>query len=189
MSSPKKTIAIIGASADRGKFGNQAVRTYLKQGYDVYPVNLNEAEIEGLKAYEYALRRQIEGTSKEKLFLGGNDDVPEGFRKLVEVAWHCYFDLASPSQSSIASRMGISDSLVSHYRRIFDTLMQSLSLNVDELILLNSGLDMRLGAILAEWKSESALGELVVARRRSRQHPVPYHETTKRFVATSAAFS
>jgi hypothetical protein len=40
--------------------------------------------IEGLKAYEYALRRQIEGTTKEKLFLGGNDDVPEGFRKLVE---------------------------------------------------------------------------------------------------------
>jgi len=45
---------------------------------------LQGSVIEGLKAYEYALRRQIEGTSKEKLFLGGNDDVPEGFRKLVE---------------------------------------------------------------------------------------------------------
>ena len=45
---------------------------------------LQSSVIEGLKAYEYALRRQIEGTSKDKLFLGGNDDVPEGFRKLVE---------------------------------------------------------------------------------------------------------
>jgi hypothetical protein len=45
---------------------------------------LQASVIEGLKAYEYALRRQIEGTAKEKLFLGGNDDVPEGFRKLVE---------------------------------------------------------------------------------------------------------
>jgi hypothetical protein len=45
---------------------------------------LQASVIEGLKAYEYALRRQIEGTTKEKLFLGGNDDVPEGFRKLVE---------------------------------------------------------------------------------------------------------
>jgi len=40
-----KTIAIIGASADRGKFGNKAVRAFVRQGYTVYPVNPKETEI------------------------------------------------------------------------------------------------------------------------------------------------
>ena len=46
-----RTVAIIGASNDRRKFGNKAVRAFLKQGYTVYPVNLNESEIEGLPAF------------------------------------------------------------------------------------------------------------------------------------------
>ena len=45
-----KTIAIIGASSNRQKFGNKAVRAFLQQGYTVYPVNPNEPEIEGLSA-------------------------------------------------------------------------------------------------------------------------------------------
>ena len=45
------TVAIIGASNNRGKFGNKAVRAYLRQGFTVYPVNPRESEIEGLKAY------------------------------------------------------------------------------------------------------------------------------------------
>ena len=35
-----KTVAVLGASNDRGKFGNKAVRAYLQQGFAVYPVNL-----------------------------------------------------------------------------------------------------------------------------------------------------
>jgi predicted CoA-binding protein len=46
-----KSIAIIGASADQGKFGNKAVRAFVRQGYTVYPVNPKEAEIEGLPAF------------------------------------------------------------------------------------------------------------------------------------------
>jgi predicted CoA-binding protein len=42
-----KSVAIIGASKDRSKYGNKAVRAFLQQGYKVYPVNLNETEIEG----------------------------------------------------------------------------------------------------------------------------------------------
>ena len=53
MSRPK--IAIIGASNDRNKFGNKAVRAYLKQGYEVFPVNIREEMIEGLKAYKSVL--------------------------------------------------------------------------------------------------------------------------------------
>jgi len=47
----KKRIAIIGASQDRNKYGNIAVRAYLKQGYEVYPVTPKSDEVEGLKAY------------------------------------------------------------------------------------------------------------------------------------------
>ena len=46
-----KTVAIIGASNDRAKFGNKAVRAFRQQGYAVYPVNPKAAEIEGLIAY------------------------------------------------------------------------------------------------------------------------------------------
>jgi predicted CoA-binding protein len=46
-----KTIAIIGASNDRRKFGNKAVRAFLRQGYTVFPVNLRETEVEGLPAF------------------------------------------------------------------------------------------------------------------------------------------
>jgi predicted CoA-binding protein len=46
-----KTIAILGASADRQKFGNKAVRAFQKQGYTIYPVNPLETEIEGLPCY------------------------------------------------------------------------------------------------------------------------------------------
>ncbi|HUY88040.1 MAG TPA: CoA-binding protein [Pirellulales bacterium] len=48
----KPSIAILGASADRTKFGNKAVRAHLQQGYDVYPVNPKGGEIEGLPVYK-----------------------------------------------------------------------------------------------------------------------------------------
>lgn len=45
---------IIGASADRAKFGNKAVRAYQKMGWEVVGVNPNAAgaELEGVKLYE-----------------------------------------------------------------------------------------------------------------------------------------
>ena len=45
------TVAVIGASADRSKYGNKAVRAYLRQGWTVYPVHPRATEIEGLRAY------------------------------------------------------------------------------------------------------------------------------------------
>jgi uncharacterized protein len=47
----RPTIAIVGASANRGKFGNKCVRAYSAAGYEVYPVNPRTPRIEGLKAY------------------------------------------------------------------------------------------------------------------------------------------
>jgi len=50
-----KVVAIIGASADRAKFSNKAVRAFLRQGYTVVPINPREAAIEGLTAYKSVL--------------------------------------------------------------------------------------------------------------------------------------
>ena len=47
-----KTIAILGASGNKRKFGNKAVRAYQKQGYTVYPINPKETDIEGLTVYK-----------------------------------------------------------------------------------------------------------------------------------------
>jgi uncharacterized protein len=47
-----KTVAIIGASNDRSKYGNKSVRAHLQQGYKVFPVNPKETEIEGLPAFK-----------------------------------------------------------------------------------------------------------------------------------------
>jgi predicted CoA-binding protein len=50
-----KVVAVIGASSDRRKFGNRAVRAFHRQGYTVIPINLREPEIEGLRAYKSVL--------------------------------------------------------------------------------------------------------------------------------------
>lgn len=50
-----KVVAVIGASSDRRKFGNRAVRAFVNKGYTVIPINPHEDEIEGLKAYKTVL--------------------------------------------------------------------------------------------------------------------------------------
>lgn len=46
-----QTVAILGASTDQSKFGNKAVRAFMQQGYQVFPVNPKESTVEGLTAY------------------------------------------------------------------------------------------------------------------------------------------
>ena len=55
MAEEQKTVAIIGASADRAKYGNKSVRAHLQMGWKVFPVNPKETEIEGLPVYKSVL--------------------------------------------------------------------------------------------------------------------------------------
>jgi uncharacterized protein len=50
-----KVVAVIGASSNRRKFGNRALRAYRQQGYTAIPINPNETEVEGLKTYASVL--------------------------------------------------------------------------------------------------------------------------------------
>jgi uncharacterized protein len=44
-------VMIIGASGNHEKYGNKAVRAYLRQGHEVLPVNPNEDRVEGLPTF------------------------------------------------------------------------------------------------------------------------------------------
>ena len=46
-----KTVAVIGASSDRHKFGNKAFRAFTAEGYKVIPINPNERLVEGVATY------------------------------------------------------------------------------------------------------------------------------------------
>jgi uncharacterized protein len=50
-----KTVAVIGASRDRRKFGNKAVRAFLQAGYRVIPITPHQDTIEGVPAYASVL--------------------------------------------------------------------------------------------------------------------------------------
>ena len=54
-----KTVAVVGASSDRNKFGNKALRAFQRQGYAVLAINPNETEVEGHKTYASVL--DVEG--------------------------------------------------------------------------------------------------------------------------------
>ncbi len=49
------TVAVIGASADRRKFGNKALRAFRHRGYTVVPINPHATVVEGERAYATVL--------------------------------------------------------------------------------------------------------------------------------------
>lgn len=46
-----RTVAVLGASTDRAKFGNRAVRAYRAAGWRVFPIHPHAASIEGIPAF------------------------------------------------------------------------------------------------------------------------------------------
>jgi predicted CoA-binding protein len=46
-----KRFAVVGASADRSKYGNKVLRCYKQNNIDAVPINPTASEVEGLTAY------------------------------------------------------------------------------------------------------------------------------------------
>jgi hypothetical protein len=81
-----------------------------------------------------ALRRDCEGR------VGGRVDEflrrlgeqvngkPAQFERIQSVLWHCYLSDERPTQLAVAARLGVSDSLVSDYRRRVEKALRSLAL-------------------------------------------------------------
>src|SRR5687767_9481864 len=84
-----KVVAVIGASNNRRKFGNRAVRAYLEQGYTVVPINPHEREVEGLQAYASVL--DVPGTIDMASFYVppdvGEQIIDEIARKQIAEVW------------------------------------------------------------------------------------------------------
>ena len=57
------SLAVVGVSADRKKFGNQVYRALRERGVTVYPIHRSLTEVEGVKCYQRVedLRGKIEG--------------------------------------------------------------------------------------------------------------------------------
>ena len=45
------TVAVLGASRDRAKYGNKSVRAHARAGWEVFPINPRADEIEGWPVY------------------------------------------------------------------------------------------------------------------------------------------
>jgi uncharacterized protein len=50
-----QVVAVVGASRDRQKFGNKAVRAFRDAGHTVIPINPHETEVEGQRTYASVL--------------------------------------------------------------------------------------------------------------------------------------
>jgi predicted CoA-binding protein len=86
----KPTIAIVGASNDRRKFGNRAVRAYAQRGYAVYPVHPRAAVIEGHPVYRSVLDVPVPELDRVSLYVPpevGMRVVEEVARKPVREVW------------------------------------------------------------------------------------------------------
>lgn len=62
-------VAVIGASKDRRKFGNKAVRAFAAKGFRVFPIHPAASEIEGHKAYRTILDVPAEKLDRASLYL------------------------------------------------------------------------------------------------------------------------
>jgi predicted CoA-binding protein len=65
----KPVAVILGASADRSKFGNKSVRAHLRAGYDVIPVNPKTGVIEGIATASSLSDVDAEDISRVSVYL------------------------------------------------------------------------------------------------------------------------
>ena len=65
----RKTVAILGASADRTKYGNKSVRAHVREGYEVFPINPKGGQIEGLTVYRNLAEVPVDRLNRVSVYL------------------------------------------------------------------------------------------------------------------------
>lgn len=71
-SSREKTVAVIGASANRAKYGNISLRAHVREGWSVYPIHPTAAEIEGHRAYPSLDALPVDRVDRVTLYVPAN---------------------------------------------------------------------------------------------------------------------
>ena len=105
----KKTVAVLGASADRSKFSNKAVRAYARAGWEVYPVNPRGGEIEGLHVYR-SLSGAPDGLDRVTVYLPPAVGLKVLFEIVAAAPKGLYINPGAESDAFIfeAKRLGLS---------------------------------------------------------------------------------
>ncbi|MGH9825953.1 MAG: hypothetical protein ACREDR_22205, partial [Blastocatellia bacterium] len=111
----------------------------------------------------------------------GVKNKPRRFSKLVRVVWHCYFDPVSRSQGEIADLIDVSDSLVCHYRKLFDSYLKEIEIPANHWVILNRSIEIRLASIVAD------LGPIQVKKEQHHRLSIVSQPECARACAAGAA--
>ena len=63
------TVAVLGASRDRAKYGNKSVRAHARAGWEVFPINPHATQIEDLRAYRSLRELPIRTLDRVSVYL------------------------------------------------------------------------------------------------------------------------
>jgi len=101
---------------------------------------------------------------------------PKRYHLLATVVWHCYFDKSAPSQTRIARTIGISSSLVSYYRKLFDSVVRDINLDTNQFVPFLHSFSTRLKtSISSTLESQQLAFELADASSARRDAPASKH--------------
>lgn len=119
---------------DRMPFEFKDVRETPEEG-----VLRNEAELEAagfVEGFLATLNKSVRGKDKQ-------------YDRMINVLWHCYLVADSGNQLEVAEMLGVSDSLVSDYRKRIEAILQDLSFNgVNEARQFEKALKMKVGTMI-----------------------------------------
>jgi len=119
---------------DRMPFEFKDVRETPEEG-----VLRNEAELEAagfVEGFLETLNKSVRGKDKQ-------------YDRMINVLWHCYLVADSGNQLEVAEMLGVSDSLVSDYRKRIEANLQQLSFSgVNEARQFEKALKMKVGTMI-----------------------------------------
>ncbi len=69
MPNPSRTVAVIGASPDRHKFGNKSVRAHLAAGFVVHPIHPSASTVEDQQAYPSVVEVPVAKLDRVTIYL------------------------------------------------------------------------------------------------------------------------